>query len=873
MVRSAGLVLFTFWLHVALLGGGRVRAQCELGVDGWFSGSQIGDSFGRAVAASGNFVIVGAPLYDCDIDSRDCGTAYMYSLHPNGWTSQRLSANLHRQNEFGSSVAVAGSVAVVGAPGDNYCQPSGGRCGKAYVYRNGILESTMASVVGTALVNAEFGSSVSASNDVVVVGEPGQNSFRGRVHVFRYNGATRTWVREANLQASDATNSLSFGRGVAISGDVLAVGSTGGRAYVFRFTSGSWVEEKKLVASDGEQLTHAVAVSGNLVVVGVPGAGYVFRFNGSDWVQETKLISPENSGFALAASGNLIILGDSSSPQVFTFNGLNWEPRARLMASGGAAVAISGDRVVVGAPGPRTAYRFELENADCNSNGIVDECDIADGTSGDCNLDGVPDECEIESCDGNHACIDCNVNGIPDSCDIETCQADHPACHDCNRNLSPDVCDIAASLSVDKNANGIPDECEKCLFDVDCDDGLYCNGQEVCESSSCSPGRFPCRGGESCDENATVCFPDCNRNKVRDDQDIAIGTSDDCDSNYVPDECEPDEDSDGVIDACDLCFGTFSALIVDVDGCPVSVGACCFNGDVCIGSINLSDCKLVGGHYLGDGVTCAIDHDRDGEIGCSDLCPLDPHKSIPGLCGCGVAETDSDFDLTPDCLDACPDDYDKVDPGVCGCGIPDIDTDDDAVLDCLDPCPFDDPDDTDGDGVCDHADRCPLDFLDDSDDDGVCDSNDGCPDDAEKSSPGACGCGVTDDDADVDGIANCNDQCANTPSTIRANMCGCSPQGACCFSVGVCFDGIAFGQCASIGGFYQGDGARCSDGCGIGDFDSNGSSDIADFVLFMACFAGPATPAMVECASMDFDTCRSVDLRDYAVFLDTFGRQ
>lgn len=45
---------------------------------------------------------------------------------------------------------------------------------------------------------------------------------------------------------------------------------------------------------------------------------------------------------------------------------------------------------------------------DCNSNGIPDECDIADQTSLDCNLNGVPDECED----------DCNSNGIPDECEI-----------------------------------------------------------------------------------------------------------------------------------------------------------------------------------------------------------------------------------------------------------------------------------------------------------------------------------------------------------------------------------------------------------------------------------------------------------------------
>ena len=31
---------------------------------------------------------------------------------------------------------------------------------------------------------------------------------------------------------------------------------------------------------------------------------------------------------------------------------------------------------------------------DCNGNGVLDECDIADGTSLDADGDGLPDECE-----------------------------------------------------------------------------------------------------------------------------------------------------------------------------------------------------------------------------------------------------------------------------------------------------------------------------------------------------------------------------------------------------------------------------------------------------------------------------------------------
>lgn len=55
-------------------------------------------------------------------------------------------------------------------------------------------------------------------------------------------------------------------------------------------------------------------------------------------------------------------------------------------------------------------------------------------------------------------------------------------------------------------------------------------------------------------------------------------------------------------------------------------------------------------------------------VGGLDQCPNDPSKTAPGLCGCGVPDTDSDGDGTPDCQDQCPNDASKIQIGACGCG-------------------------------------------------------------------------------------------------------------------------------------------------------------------------------------------------------------
>ena len=101
------------------------------------------------------------------------------------------------------------------------------------------------------------------------------------------------------------------------------------------------------------------------------------------------------------------------------------------------------------------------------------------------------------------------------------------------------------------------------------------------------------------------------------------------------------------------------------------------------------------------------------------------------MCGCGVADEDTDGDTLPDCLDACPEDPNKTSQGFCGCGVVDsaeniVDSDGDGVINCLDYCPNEKTKhekpagdievamycahpDTDGDGYDDPDDACPTD--------------------------------------------------------------------------------------------------------------------------------------------------------------------
>lgn len=57
---------------------------------------------------------------------------------------------------------------------------------------------------------------------------------------------------------------------------------------------------------------------------------------------------------------------------------------------------------------------------DCDSNGIVDSCDIADGTHADCNANGIPDACDLSA----KTSQDCDGDQTPDECQSPTPCAD-----------------------------------------------------------------------------------------------------------------------------------------------------------------------------------------------------------------------------------------------------------------------------------------------------------------------------------------------------------------------------------------------------------------------------------------------------------------
>ena len=346
------------------------------------------DQFGRSVAISGDLVVVGAA--GDDDQGGLSGSAYVFARNqggPNAWGQiAKLTANDGTVGDsFGLSVSVSGDLVVVGAPADN-------NSGSAYVFaRNQSGPNAWGQVAklttNDVVANDAFGTSVSISNDQVVVGASrGHISNTGSAYVFARNqGGSNAWGQVAKLIANDGMAGDFFGVAVSISGDQIIVGApdnddqgnNSGSAYIFARNQGgpdAWGQVAKLLASDGaanDHFANAVSISSDQVVVGAAldsdqgsssGSAYIFARNQGGpnaWGQVAKLIA--NDGMA----------GDF-------FGGF------------GDAVSISGDQIAVGAFGDNdrgsasgSAYVFARSQGGSNTWGQVAKLTANDGMTGD----------------------------------------------------------------------------------------------------------------------------------------------------------------------------------------------------------------------------------------------------------------------------------------------------------------------------------------------------------------------------------------------------------------------------------------------------------------------------------------------------------
>lgn len=351
------------------------------------------DYFGYSVSVSGDAAVIG--MYLDDDVALNAGAAYVYRRDANGqWNQEaKLHASDGAANDFfGYSVSISGDVILIGADDDG---DLGLFSGSAYVFRrdaNGQWNQEAKLHASDGTLTDQFGTSVAVSGDVAVIGAPNHDegvSDSGAAYVFQWDGTQ--WNDEGKLLPPNGQHEGDYlGYSVAIADGVIVVGAPGvdgfgfdyGAAYVFRQGNPDWLYDGVLFApdgGDGDQFGTSVSISGDAALVGAlwnshtamnAGSAYVYRWNGSRWPLEAELLASDGAqddrfGNAVAISGDVAVVGayqadasalDSGAAYVFRFDGNGWGQDAKIVASDGAdsdwfgwSVALDGDAAMIGA--------------------------------------------------------------------------------------------------------------------------------------------------------------------------------------------------------------------------------------------------------------------------------------------------------------------------------------------------------------------------------------------------------------------------------------------------------------------------------------------------------------------------------------------
>ncbi len=355
------------------------------------------DQFGSTVAISGDTAIVGVRSDDIGANTNQ-GSAYIFVRNGTVWTEQqKLTASDGGLNdEFGVSVAISGDTVIIGTRFDDVGADVDQ--GSAYIFvRSGTVWTQQQKLTASdgGLVD-NFGTGVAISGESVIVGsngnDVGANNNQGSAYIFARSGTV--WTEQQKLTASDGLSNDQFGRSVSINGETAIVGvqlddfgvnSAQGSAYIFIRNGTVWTEQQKLTAPDGaanDRFGISVAISGETAIVGAnlddigansdQGSAYIFVRSGTFWTQQQKLTASDGAGFdnfgnSVSINGDTVIVGafgddvgvngSQGSAYVFARNGAVWTQQQKLTAIGGNAgddfgtgVAISGDKIIVGAP-------------------------------------------------------------------------------------------------------------------------------------------------------------------------------------------------------------------------------------------------------------------------------------------------------------------------------------------------------------------------------------------------------------------------------------------------------------------------------------------------------------------------------------------
>jgi subtilisin-like proprotein convertase family protein len=301
--------------------------------------------FGHAVAIDRNTVLVGAPRDRIDVigDGWPTGSVTVYDVRDRDRPVERMKllpgdADGRVAWEFGTSAAIRGRLAAVGAYVGNGLQSQG----KVYLFDLTTGDNLATFTASDTVPGDGFGRQLAISGNTLLVSAPVKDGDTGAVYVFDVSNPHHP-VQRFKLTAADAGDGR-FGDALAIDGDRILVGAPWvrngeaymGAAYLFDASSGRRLA--KLTASTPPEPSFnfgwSVALRNKTAVVGVPhsdsplglasGSAYVFDISEPRRPVEILKLTASDAedadwfGGAVAMEGDKIFVG---ATQLFTSSG------------------------------------------------------------------------------------------------------------------------------------------------------------------------------------------------------------------------------------------------------------------------------------------------------------------------------------------------------------------------------------------------------------------------------------------------------------------------------------------------------------------------------------------------------------------------
>jgi hypothetical protein len=362
-----------------------------------------GDDFSFAVAMDAATALIGAPRRA--ESGKGSGAVYVFELGNGSWrpTGKLIAQGVGAGAWFGTALALVGNRAAVGAPELDGQLPAGGvavvrpgqapwsqtaprlATGAVYLFqRQGQAWREEDRLVGSgAGFGSGFGWSIALADDRIAVGAPCEGD-GGAVYVFKLDGGK--WKEEAHL-LPEGLSKARYGQAVALSGDLLAVGTLSGhRVDLYRRHASGWRKEASLsdpAPRPGTAFGISLSLHSGELLVGapanddgfpVPPAAYLFRRSAEGWRQTARLdlADAHNFGFARSVAlgkAGAVVLG---AREVYRFRSdatgwhLEQTLNLRADASGGAwtrSLAVGDGRILVGSDfwgGPEGPTNFAV---------------------------------------------------------------------------------------------------------------------------------------------------------------------------------------------------------------------------------------------------------------------------------------------------------------------------------------------------------------------------------------------------------------------------------------------------------------------------------------------------------------------------------